>query len=53
MEIVCEHCQKEFTVPIKKSIHRADKIHKMVTCDHCGRKNFVSVIQELGREHRL
>jgi RNase P subunit RPR2 len=46
MEIICEHCQKEFFIPIKKSLKRADKIHKMVTCSNCGRKNFVSVLQE-------
>jgi DNA-directed RNA polymerase subunit RPC12/RpoP len=53
MEIVCEHCHKEFNVPIKKSIRRADKIHKMVTCDHCGSKNFVSVLQDHIREHMI
>lgn len=45
MEIICTHCQKEFILPLKKSVRRNDKVHKITSCPHCGRKNYVSVLQ--------
>ena len=54
MEIICSHCQKDFILPIKKSIRSdvtrssASKTHKIVTCPHCGRKNYVSILQKHG-----
>jgi hypothetical protein len=48
METTCSHCQKSFVLPIKKSVRRCDRIHKIVQCPHCARKNYISVLQDHG-----
>jgi RNase P subunit RPR2 len=46
MEIYCEHCNSEFTVSIKKSHHSVNRMHKIVICTNCGRKNFPSIKEQ-------
>lgn len=52
MEIYCEHCRNGFEVSIKKS-HRqlSDKVHKIVICPNCGKKNFPTINDIRGEEN--
>ena len=46
MRITCEKCGENISMPNKKHQIRksANKNHSIVTCKHCGHKNFVDTV---------